>query len=172
MENWRVELTSSRKKLNWCENPEGIFQGDALSASLFIIATMPLSHLLRKCTGGYKLHKSQEKNEPPKVHGQHQTVCQKWKRIGNLNTVSGGIQSRWDGICYWKMCPVTNEKQKMTNNRRNRITQSRKNQNPQRKGKLQILWNIGSGHHETCGDKRKKNWIHQENEKTCRNQTI
>ena len=39
----------------------GIFQGDALSSSLFIIAMMPLNRIFRKCTAGYKLSRSQEK---------------------------------------------------------------------------------------------------------------
>ena len=39
----------------------GIFQGDALSPLLFIIAMMPLNHILRKCIAGYKLSGSQEK---------------------------------------------------------------------------------------------------------------
>ena len=54
---------------------------------------------------------------------------------------------------------------------RNRTTKSRKNQNARRKENLQLLWNIGSRHHETRGDKRKKKRILQENEKTTRNQT-
>ena len=37
-----------------------------------------------------------------------------------------------------------------------RTAKLRKNQNAQRKGNLQILGNIGSGHHRTSGDKRKK----------------
>ena len=44
------------------------------------------------------------------------------------------------------MCPANHEKRKKTNNERNRSTKSRKNQNVLRKGNLQILWNIGSGH--------------------------
>ena len=39
----------------------GIFQGDAQSPLLFIIAMMPLNHKLRKCTAGYKLSRLQEK---------------------------------------------------------------------------------------------------------------
>ena len=38
----------------------GIFQGDALSSLLYVIAMMPLKHIHRKCTAGYKLRKSQE----------------------------------------------------------------------------------------------------------------
>ena len=34
-----------------------IFQGDALSPLLFVIAMMLLNHILTKCTGGYKLTK-------------------------------------------------------------------------------------------------------------------
>ena len=39
----------------------GIFQRDALSPLLFVIAMLPLTCILRKCTGGYKFTKSQEK---------------------------------------------------------------------------------------------------------------
>ena len=39
----------------------GIFQGDALSLLLFIIAMMPLNHIFRKCTAGCTLSRSQEK---------------------------------------------------------------------------------------------------------------
>ena len=40
---------------------EVFFQNDALSPLPFIIIMMPLNHILRKCTAGYKLSKSQEK---------------------------------------------------------------------------------------------------------------
>ena len=61
MKNWRVELTAEGKI--WAETKiqRGIFQRDALSLLLFIIAMMPLNHILRKCTAGYKLSRSQEK---------------------------------------------------------------------------------------------------------------
>ena len=42
-----------------------------------------------------------------------------------------------------------------------------------RKGNLQILENIGSGHHQTSEDERKNlKRVHQENEETSENQTI
>ena len=41
---------------------------------------MPLNYIIRKCTGRYKLQKWQEKNQSSSGHGQHQTVCWKWKK--------------------------------------------------------------------------------------------
>ena len=61
MKNWRVELTAKGKSLAETKIQRGIFQGDALSPLLFIIAMMPVNHILRKCTAGYKLSRSQEK---------------------------------------------------------------------------------------------------------------
>ena len=61
MENRRVELTATRKSLAGVKIQVEIFQRDVLSPSLFAIAMIPLSHVLRKCTGGYKRHKLQEK---------------------------------------------------------------------------------------------------------------
>ena len=52
---------SRRKKLSWNKDPKRDFQGDALSPLLFIIAMMPLNHILSKCIAGYKLSRSQEK---------------------------------------------------------------------------------------------------------------
>ena len=51
-----------------------------------------------------------------------------------------------NGICHRKICHGHNEKWNTTNNGRNRRAKLRKNQNAQRKGKLQVLGNIGSGH--------------------------
>ena len=61
MKNWRVKLTAGGKSLTETKIQRGIFQGDALSLLLFAIAMMPLNHILRKCTAGYKLSRSQEK---------------------------------------------------------------------------------------------------------------
>ena len=60
MQTWRVELTAGRTFAE-TKIQRGIFQGDALSHLLFIIAMMPLNHILRKCIAGYKLSGSQEK---------------------------------------------------------------------------------------------------------------
>ena len=59
MQTWRVELTAGGRSLTETKIQRGIFQGDAWSTWLFIIAMMTLNHVLRKCTAGYKLSKSQ-----------------------------------------------------------------------------------------------------------------
>ena len=46
MKNWRVELTAGGKSMAKTKIQRGIFQGDALSPLLFIIAMMPLNHIL------------------------------------------------------------------------------------------------------------------------------
>ena len=61
MQTWRVELTAEGKSLAEVKIIRGIFQGDAQSLLLYVIAMMPLNHTLRRCPAGYKLSKSQEK---------------------------------------------------------------------------------------------------------------
>ena len=60
MKTWRVELTAGGRSLAEIKIQRGIFQGDTLSPLLFIIAMMPLNHILRKCTARYKLSRLQE----------------------------------------------------------------------------------------------------------------
>ena len=57
-----MELTAGGRSLAKTKIQRGIFQGDAQSPLLFIIAMMPLNHILRKCTAGYNLSRSQEKS--------------------------------------------------------------------------------------------------------------
>ena len=56
-----MELTAGGRSLAETKIQRGIFQGDALSPLLFIIAMIPLNHILRKCIAGYKLSRSEEK---------------------------------------------------------------------------------------------------------------
>ena len=61
MKTWRVELTAGGRSLAETNIQRGIFQVDALSPLLFIIAMMPLNRILKKCAGGYRLSRLQEK---------------------------------------------------------------------------------------------------------------
>ena len=115
MKNWRVDLTAGGKSLTKGKMQRDIFQGDSLSPSLFVIAMIPLNHMIRKCTGGYKLTR---KNQQPNVRGRHKTVCQKWKIIGNPKPNSEEINKRhWDGIWHykkWAMLIMKSGKRQMT----------------------------------------------------------
>ena len=106
-------IDRKRKTLAERKIQRGIFQGNALPPLLFVIRTVPLSHILRKCTGGYKFTNSLGKNQPPNVHGRHQTVCKKWKRTGSSNTKNKNIQLWYSNeIWHRKMCHANNEKWK------------------------------------------------------------
>ena len=84
MKNWRVELTVGGKRLAETKIPRGIFQGDALSPLLFIIAMMPLNHILRKCTTGYKLSRLPKKINHLKYILMTSNYLQKGKELGTL----------------------------------------------------------------------------------------
>ena len=61
MKTYRVELTAGRKSLAEAKIQTGIFQGDALLPLICVIDLIPRYHILRKCIGGCKVSKSQEK---------------------------------------------------------------------------------------------------------------
>ena len=58
---WRAELTAGGRSLPEIKIHRCIFQGDALSPLQLIMAKMPFNHILKNCTAGYKLSRSQEK---------------------------------------------------------------------------------------------------------------
>ena len=64
MKTRKVELIAGGKSLAETKIQRGIFQGNALLPLLFIIAMIPLNHILRKSTARYKLSWSQEKINP------------------------------------------------------------------------------------------------------------
>ena len=55
MKNWKVELTEGEKILAEVKIPRVMFQGDALSPFLSVIAMMPLNNILKKCIGATNL---------------------------------------------------------------------------------------------------------------------
>ena len=112
MENWTVELKSDGKSLTEVKIQRDL-PGRCTITLLFVKAMVPLNLLLKKCTGVYKFYNPQDKINY--VHGRHQTVCQKLKRIGNPNIGNEDIQSRYrNGICHIFLCQANNEKRKTT----------------------------------------------------------
>ena len=51
MEKWKVMLCSGNSELSEVEIKRGIFQGDSLSPSVFVLALITLSLVLRKAKG-------------------------------------------------------------------------------------------------------------------------
>ena len=88
MENCRVELTSGEKSLAKVKIQRRIFKRDVLSPLLSVITYLRIAQV-----NTYFIN--HKKNQPPYVHGRHQMVCQKWKRIGHLNSGSKDIQYRY-----------------------------------------------------------------------------
>ena len=78
-----MKLTTGGQSLAEVKIQRGIFQGDALSPLLFVIAMMPLNHILRKCIAGYKLSKLQEKIN--QCTWTTSNFLPKTKKIGNPN---------------------------------------------------------------------------------------
>ena len=81
METRRMELRAGRKSLTEVKIQIGIFHGDKSSPLLFVIAMMLLNPIHRKCSAGYELSKSQEKDQPLYIHGRHQTFCKNEKEM-------------------------------------------------------------------------------------------
>ena len=52
MENWRVKLIGGGQTQTEVKIQRGIFQEKSILPLLFIIAIVPLSYVLRKCTWG------------------------------------------------------------------------------------------------------------------------
>ena len=98
METWRVELTAGGKSSAETKIQRGIFQGDAQSPLLFIIATMPLKHILRKCSAGYKLSRSQEKinylmyMDGTKLFAKNEKELQTLKQVVRIHNPDIGME--------------------------------------------------------------------------------
>ena len=118
---WKIETAQIREEIYDSLTSRGLLPegqivcrkvsrsiGELLYFDQYIIVMMPLNHVLRKFTAGYKLSKSSEKMNDIKL-------CKKRKRIEDSNTRNRNIQSwREDGIWYRKMYHACNKKQKTT----------------------------------------------------------
>ena len=60
MKIWKVKLPAGGR--TFCVGI-GIFLGNALLPLLLVIVIMPLSHIVKKCTGGQKLSKLEETSD-------------------------------------------------------------------------------------------------------------
>ena len=126
MKTWRVELTAEGKSLAETKIQTGIFQGDTLSPLLFIIAMMPLNHIIRKCTAGYKLSRSQEKINHLMYMDDIKLFAKNEKELETL-IHAVRIYSRSNGIWHRKIYHTHHEKWQMTYDWRNGTTKSRQN---------------------------------------------
>ena len=143
MQTWRVELTGGGKNLE-VNIQRGIFQDDALSPLLFVIAMLPLKHILRKCTAGYRLSKLQENINHLMYTDNIKCFAKNEKELETLiQTVRIYSQDIGMEISIEK-CATLVMKSGKQHNGRSQTTKSSSNQNTWRKGNLQILGDIGS----------------------------
>ena len=61
MDKWKTNLYADGKHLGVVPIKRGIFQGDSFSPLLFVIALLPLTHVLREADMGYQMEKNGEK---------------------------------------------------------------------------------------------------------------
>ena len=61
MNNWRGELIAGGESFAEGKLQVYLFQRDAISSLLSVIQMIPINYILKRCTGGYKIHKKQEK---------------------------------------------------------------------------------------------------------------
>ena len=95
MKTWRVDLTEGGRSIAETKIQRGIFQGDALSPLLFIIAMMPLNHILSKCAPVYTLSRSQGKIKNLMYMDNIKLLAQKEYKAGH----------DWVGkVVHWEMC--------------------------------------------------------------------
>ena len=164
MKTWRVELTAGGRRFAETKIQWRIFQGDALSPLLFIIAMMPLNHILRKCTAGYKLNRSQEKINhlmyiDDKLFAKNEKELQTLILAVRIYSQDMGMEF---GIEKWAMLVMKNGIPHMTNGME--LPNQEKIRTLGEKRNLQILGHLGSRYHQTGGNERQNSKrISQEN---------
>ena len=113
MKTWRVELTAGGRTVTEAKIQQGIFQACVLSALLFLITMKRHNHILRKCTAGYKLSRSQEKINHMMFMDDVKLFAKNEKELENL-TYAVRIYSL--DIGHRKMCYASNEMWRTTPN--------------------------------------------------------
>ena len=68
MNRWKTNLYADGKLLGSVPIRRGVFQGASFSPLLFVIALLPLTHILRDTGMGYQLEKMEQKS----------TTCSSW----------------------------------------------------------------------------------------------
>ena len=128
-----VCIDSERSNHSRGKNPERhLPERDLQLPLLFVIAIIPLNHVLRKCKGGYTFSKSQETMCMDDI----KVFAKKWKRTGDPDAYYKYIEPQFGiGIWDWKMCHDDNEKWKKRSNGINRTAKPESNQNSWREGK-------------------------------------
>ena len=105
---------------------------------------MSLHYIIRKCSGGYKFTKSQEKTNSLMYMDVNKGICHKWKRTEDRGTNNKNIQPEYrNASLHWKMCYVYCEKEEKRNNRRNWSAKA-----SELLERTKISWNIGSKLHK------------------------
>ena len=142
MKNWRVELTAGGKSLAETKIQRGIFQGDALSPLLFIIAMMPLNHILRKCSWSQEKVNHLMYMDDIKLFAKNEKELE--TLIHTIRIYSQDIRMEF-GIEKCALLVMKSVK----------LPKSRQDQNACRKRDLQILRNLGGWHHQTSRNENK-----------------
>ena len=117
---WKTKLYADGKRLEPVPIRKGIFQGDSSSPLLFVIALLPLTHILRETRMGYQLEKNEAKvnhlflMDDLKLHGKndkemYSLIKTTWQCREDIKTEFGilksvvvslqrGKKTRWQGI--------------------------------------------------------------------------
>ena len=152
MKNWKVKLTGRGQTLAEVKIQRSIFQGSSLSPLQFVITMMLLNCVFRECTWGYKFTKSYEKIDHLiymkgiNVFAKNEKELEMLIKIKRIYFKDTGMEFGIEKMCLANNIKRENEKQR---------EKSGKHENTCREGKLQILWNIGSGQHQTREVERK-----------------
>ena len=174
MQTWRVELTAGGQSLAKVKIERGIFKRDALSPLLFVIAMMPLNFILRKCTAGYKLSKSQEKinhlmyMDDIKLFGKNKKELETLIKTVRIYSQDIGMEF---GIEKCTMLVMNSGKQHMVKGVElpNQVVI----RTLKEKETYKYLRDIGSWHHQTTGNERKNlKRVSQKSQKITQDKTL